>query len=448
MFAGLPRTVPTRGLGLTALSFDSLRFANTVDIRRLLDRLPSVRSCTCRDVVFDEASPAPRARAGSVQHGFEVAASRCTVVGRPSDHTSIATNVNVCSALLGTARCPPRNADMWSRVVSLVNILFSGYAYDVGMLCLGPDEDIPPRDASDREMAFEVAFGAPPHDAASPVVACMMSLSDEVPTNVTNVLSWCTHAENMLGLDHIAVDAREAAFTESDVLEEQRARRVFAARAVAVTGRLPEAGGPRIENRNHAPRDSEPNPSPRVAQAIAYRLRIELANFHVIPTPDQHSPADFSRRVPLPGAVVPQRTYSAPGRCTYLPTVRFYDMGRPGVAYSRALQSQLEDLVDGDRQVRLSVQASRITVRINWPGYPPWPTVTNVFHHSFEANPMTMAQLAHRVAKVFMLFWEDMIDKPCEEDGWALSDIEFDQLVLLELRHVSTGSWQPVFCRV
>ena len=30
------------------------------------------------------------------------------------------------------------------------------------------------------------------------------------------------------------------------------------------------------------------------------------------------------------------------------------------------------------------------------------------------------------------------------EQGWRLSNVPFEQLVLIELRHVGVGSWQPV----
>ena len=31
-------------------------------------------------------------------------------------------------------------------------------------------------------------------------------------------------------------------------------------------------------------------------------------------------------------------------------------------------------------------------------------------------------------------------------NGWTLDNINLEEIVLLELRHVSTGSWQPVLC--
>ncbi|GJE95541.1 hypothetical protein PsYK624_117270 [Phanerochaete sordida] len=443
MFAGLPRTVPTRALGLTVLLFDSLRFASTNDVSNLLGQLPTVRMCTCRDVVFDDAPSASRARRGLVQESLVVLASQCTVVGRSSDYISVAANPAVTSALLGAARCPPGDANIWSRILCLATIQFTEYKYDVCMVYLEP-EGKTLQDSFDHSMVLEVAFGRPLPNAAALVVSCKMSISDAVPTSRTKLLNWYTYAKTVLGLEHIMLDAHRTTFIESDVLQRARA---CTSGVVATASMQVGKRGPRIGTRS-AQHGGSTVFLPRKRRGIAYRLIIELTNFHATPTSDQHSPADVDPRVPLPRLVVPQRVYSAPGRCTYLPTIRFYNNDRPGVLLSRALENELGDLVDAARQVRLSVQASRITVRINWPGYPPWPTVTNVLHHSFEACPMTMAQLAHRVAKITAIFWGDMIVKPCEESGWVLGEVEFDQLVLLELRHMSTGSWQPVFCRV
>lgn len=102
-----------------------------------------------------------------------------------------------------------------------------------------------------------------------------------------------------------------------------------------------------------------------------------------------------------------------------------------------------------------------------WPGYPPWSTNLNVRERNQAADPIPLYRLIKRIAESVQSFYQQMVSshvrRPAESvifisfflkgnvpfdhvagSGWHLTDIPFERLCLLELRQVSTGSWQPV----
>ena len=98
-----------------------------------------------------------------------------------------------------------------------------------------------------------------------------------------------------------------------------------------------------------------------------------------------------------------------------------------------------------------------------WPGYQPWHYVFHIYDHAYESKPITLAKLAHEVAKAVRQFKQvstnpslsrqlgltscniqDMNGIASTEQGWSVNNVKLESLFLLELRHVSTGSWQPV----
>ena len=99
---------------------------------------------------------------------------------------------------------------------------------------------------------------------------------------------------------------------------------------------------------------------------------------------------------------------------------------------------------------------------LQWPGYTPWHSVFHVYDHAYEAKGITLARLAYEVARAVKQFKEvistqfavesnadnrnmqDVSGTASTEQGWSVNHIDLEDLFLLELRHVSTGSWQPV----
>lgn len=125
-----------------------------------------------------------------------------------------------------------------------------------------------------------------------------------------------------------------------------------------------------------------------------------------------HTFLDFGDNANLPGIVVPQPVYTAPGQFTQLPTIRFSEGGRPGMSLANALNKVFQNMNQSNDVPRLSEQAKKITIRINWPGYQPWSYVVHAFDHSYEVRPITLAKLAHEIAKTVRLRHRTCVGKP------------------------------------
>ena len=88
--------------------------------------------------------------------------------------------------------------------------------------------------------------------------------------------------------------------------------------------------------------------------------------------------------------------------------------------------------------------------------------------NTVNRQPFTLAQLAHAIAKAVHKFYLVRVTQSSAERGtntrrlqdmrqvrsaetssdWWLSQIDISDLYIMELRHVSKGSWQPVLsCR-
>ena len=99
---------------------------------------------------------------------------------------------------------------------------------------------------------------------------------------------------------------------------------------------------------------------------------------------------------------------------------------------------------------------------LQWPGYEPWHYVVHTYDHAYDSRPITLARLAQEVAKAVRQFKQvstglrlhkskrltiiiqDMTGIQSREPSWSMDLINVEDLFLVELRHVSTGSWQPV----
>ncbi|KAI0347635.1 hypothetical protein BDW22DRAFT_1349660 [Trametopsis cervina] len=68
-----------------------------------------------------------------------------------------------------------------------------------------------------------------------------------------------------------------------------------------------------------------------------------------------------------------------------------------------------------------------------------------------HATPITRAKLAQYVVKGVRQCLQEMSRSSTSKDprpDWHITRYSFEKLVLLELRHVSVGSWQPVLAVV
>ncbi|KAI0092312.1 hypothetical protein BDY19DRAFT_593272 [Irpex rosettiformis] len=160
----------------------------------------------------------------------------------------------------------------------------------------------------------------------------------------------------------------------------------------------------------------------------------------------------------LGGFIVPQKVYTPPSsNFTYSPeeTITFGDTGVHLAAAStnEFLQGDFErtGMTDGIEIAPLIGNSDKVTVKILWPGCQSYDTTISV-REMFQGirRNITKAKLAHRVAKAINKFlnpenrtrsesWEE-----ADRTGWNPDDIPLGRLILFELRHVSSGSYQPV----
>ncbi|KAI0739296.1 hypothetical protein BC629DRAFT_1299979, partial [Irpex lacteus] len=130
------------------------------------------------------------------------------------------------------------------------------------------------------------------------------------------------------------------------------------------------------------------------------------------------------------------------------PDIRFTVGGVLGIRLIDALNPEFNGLDNGGVLPRLTEHVKKITIRLRWPGYSPWSDVIHVYDRTHSVNPITLRKLAQLLAQKMQAFRDELRDYPYNEssgvDGWQLQHFPIERLVLLELRYVSQGSWQPV----
>ncbi|KAI0692325.1 hypothetical protein BC835DRAFT_1357698 [Cytidiella melzeri] len=184
---------------------------------------------------------------------------------------------------------------------------------------------------------------------------------------------------------------------------------------------------------------------------------------------EYHTVFNYIGHAEVPGWIVPQQVYKTDTAFQANAPVQFYVGGQLGIRLSDALAQNVYGLADSNQPVILTTNAMKIGIRIWWPGYERWIKHIHVYGHSSDRPPITKALLAFHIARLvhefrqvsqacYLLFkriraqhrhGQEMAHKQSTEErrDWWTTNIPFEQLVLLELRHVSLGSWQPVMCR-
>ncbi|KAL4073516.1 hypothetical protein J3A83DRAFT_2553797 [Scleroderma citrinum] len=161
------------------------------------------------------------------------------------------------------------------------------------------------------------------------------------------------------------------------------------------------------------------------------------------------------RNIPGRGPQIPQERYSIMAAKNLFnrqdPIVfNLKDSTAQGIPISDALQGGGRHL-EGAKDPVITLEKTSISLRILWPGYPSWskalPTKTWGKHRA----ALTRAHLAKRVAEQIKKFYNERCnDHVTDPDGklWKIGSggIQLDDLVLVSLRHVSQGSWQPALC--
>lgn len=159
------------------------------------------------------------------------------------------------------------------------------------------------------------------------------------------------------------------------------------------------------------------------------------------------SPSHFVDQVP-----VPQRPYrAARGSLEQLsPPLEFWKDNVAGVSVSELLGPNPPKLDHGDMQVFCDCGES-VSIRINWPKISKWTEQFATLNHKRERQPITLNKAAVLVARKIERFFNwartqmEEARTPTESCEWKLGDnwIRLEDLVLLALRRVSRGSWQP-----
>lgn len=171
------------------------------------------------------------------------------------------------------------------------------------------------------------------------------------------------------------------------------------------------------------------------------------------PTGQYHTFMDFigdeNLQSNIPGVIVPQQVYTSPpsqANFSPLPSIRFFQSDRPGLRLRDALNLPIPGLHGSVSVPAFSKTGMRATLRIMWPNYSIWcpENRIDIFDHTQRANPQTLERVAQKVAKLISIFYNEMSGSPGDVSDWQLERIPFDRLYLIELRHVSRGSWQPV----
>ncbi|KAJ3553985.1 hypothetical protein NM688_g3338 [Phlebia brevispora] len=142
------------------------------------------------------------------------------------------------------------------------------------------------------------------------------------------------------------------------------------------------------------------------------------------------------------GVILPQEVYQPLVPDQSRPPVRFIVDDVLGIRLVDAIA--WHGRLHGTGTVAPLTEANRITCRINWPGYEPWSHGLHVVDHN--AQPYTLMRLAQAIARTIQEFFLDNTHVKTQEPrpDWDINSIPFESLYLLEIRHVSTGSWQPV----
>ncbi|KAI0092313.1 hypothetical protein BDY19DRAFT_929405 [Irpex rosettiformis] len=144
------------------------------------------------------------------------------------------------------------------------------------------------------------------------------------------------------------------------------------------------------------------------------------------------------------GILVPQIVYNpATPPFPKLPDITFAQGQHCGVSLLSALGCHQAILADGETRPVMTTTSTKIKIRILWPGYQEFSKDINVREHTRAGDPIPKWKLAFCVAQVVQAFYTGAVLSGNPED-WSIHRIPFGSLRLLELRHVSTGSWQPV----
>ncbi|EKM52696.1 uncharacterized protein PHACADRAFT_211913 [Phanerochaete carnosa HHB-10118-sp] len=156
-------------------------------------------------------------------------------------------------------------------------------------------------------------------------------------------------------------------------------------------------------------------------------------------TPEYHT---FNNAPDDCGMLVPQKVYTQHG-ATF--ERRASVIFPPETYLHRALARAFANDTRFQQRIPTSdFSKLKFTLRLEWPGYAPWNCNIQGTERAGHPEPVLLSVLAERVAHAVEKFFAKNANIPSSERDWNVGAIRFEGLSLVELRHVSEGSWQPV----
>ncbi|GJE92887.1 hypothetical protein PsYK624_090450 [Phanerochaete sordida] len=155
-------------------------------------------------------------------------------------------------------------------------------------------------------------------------------------------------------------------------------------------------------------------------------------------------PADY-------GAIIPQRVYrsdSAQPSAAPPPDIIF--PSRVSIPAAIAMPHSEFDVEHMQPVFRRTIDTRifggrTIKLHLEIPGFAPWCTDVHV-RNVHEARTVTIAAFMWRIARAIKKWHSDHQGVPCadEESHGNVAAGPLDNIILIELRHISENSWQPV----
>ncbi|KAI0334506.1 hypothetical protein GY45DRAFT_1242225 [Cubamyces sp. BRFM 1775] len=203
---------------------------------------------------------------------------------------------------------------------------------------------------------------------------------------------------------------------------------------------------PHIQRLSNPP----PTPSSSAISPTVLSFKQELSVSRVL----EYS---YSIGYPILSEIVPQLDYKPHTQSDRRRYVEQVDLEAPilfwihspeglGIPLKDAITSRFVKLQGRDDPM-FEGRGPSVSIRLNWPGYPPWSRQIPTRDFRSPPQPVTRAKLARNVAKTIKRFIEDMENRDLEDptqSKWRVGKnaIRLDDLVLVGLQHVSMGSWQ------
>ncbi|EIW77272.1 hypothetical protein CONPUDRAFT_168247 [Coniophora puteana RWD-64-598 SS2] len=147
---------------------------------------------------------------------------------------------------------------------------------------------------------------------------------------------------------------------------------------------------------------------------------------------------------------VPQRDYEKRGgifKEAPQPSIVFREVGA-GAGVAGVRLAKLENLAEPDEEVTGGMKTNQ-TMRVNWPGYDKWESQLPGRDDRSPKRPLSRRKLARKIAHKMSELIKAHENQRCSEQylRWKVGGhdgLRLEDLYLVELQHISQGSWRPV----